>query len=137
MIRLPRHGPITSSREVRIQHEVPLPGGSLSVPRGRRWPGYATIILLIGLVGGLAMGSIAGARRSNGVTKPTRLIIVGTATMPSIGTQSPHLEMGTGQPLQEPGWQDLHAFALGDGDLLGLDEVSGHGRLRRHVMTMF
>lgn len=31
---------------------------------GRRWPGYATIILLIGLVGGLAMGSIAGARRT-------------------------------------------------------------------------
>jgi hypothetical protein len=31
---------------------------------GRRWPGYATIILLVGLVGGLAMGSIAGARRT-------------------------------------------------------------------------
>jgi hypothetical protein len=33
---------------------------------------------------------------SNGVTKPTRLIVVGTATMPAIGTQGPHLEMGTG-----------------------------------------
>jgi predicted lysophospholipase L1 biosynthesis ABC-type transport system permease subunit len=33
---------------------------------------------------------------SNGVTKPTRLTIAGTATMPAIGTQSPHLEMGTG-----------------------------------------
>ena len=31
---------------------------------GRRWPGYATIILLIGLVGGLAMGAIPGARRT-------------------------------------------------------------------------
>ena len=31
---------------------------------GRRWPGYTTIILLVGLVGGLAMGSIAGARRT-------------------------------------------------------------------------
>jgi len=31
---------------------------------GRRWPGYLTIILLVGLVGGLAMGSIAGARRT-------------------------------------------------------------------------
>jgi hypothetical protein len=30
----------------------------------RRWFGYATIILLIGLVGGLAMGTIAGARRT-------------------------------------------------------------------------
>jgi hypothetical protein len=31
---------------------------------GRCWLGNATIILLIGLVGGLAMGSIAGARRT-------------------------------------------------------------------------
>jgi hypothetical protein len=30
----------------------------------RRWPGYLAIVLLLGLVGGLAMGSIAGARRT-------------------------------------------------------------------------
>ena len=30
----------------------------------RRWPGYLAIVLLIGLVGGLAMASIAGARRT-------------------------------------------------------------------------
>src|SRR5271155_1605163 len=30
----------------------------------RRWGGYLAIVLLIGLVGGLAMGSIAGARRT-------------------------------------------------------------------------
>jgi hypothetical protein len=30
----------------------------------RRWPGYLTIVLLVGLLGGLAMGSIAGARRT-------------------------------------------------------------------------
>jgi hypothetical protein len=30
----------------------------------RRWPGYLVIVLLIGLVGGIAMGSIAGARRT-------------------------------------------------------------------------
>lgn len=30
----------------------------------RRWPGYLAIGVLIGLVGGLAMGSIAGARRT-------------------------------------------------------------------------
>jgi hypothetical protein len=30
----------------------------------RRWPGYLVIVLLIGLVGGVAMGSIAGARRT-------------------------------------------------------------------------
>ena len=29
-----------------------------------RWSGYLTIVLLIGLVGGVAMGAIAGARRT-------------------------------------------------------------------------
>jgi hypothetical protein len=32
---------------------------------GRRWPGYLSLALLIGLVGGLSMGSIAGARRTD------------------------------------------------------------------------
>src|ERR1700691_3536335 len=31
---------------------------------GRRWPAYLAIALLIGLVGGVAMASIAGARRT-------------------------------------------------------------------------
>ncbi|HYA44477.1 MAG TPA: hypothetical protein VED59_02645, partial [Acidimicrobiales bacterium] len=31
----------------------------------RRWPGYLSLALLIGLVGGLAMGSVAAARRTD------------------------------------------------------------------------
>jgi hypothetical protein len=31
---------------------------------GRRWGGYLTLVLLVGLVGGLAMGSVAAARRT-------------------------------------------------------------------------
>jgi len=31
---------------------------------GRRWGGYLALVLLIGLVGGLAMGAVAGARRT-------------------------------------------------------------------------
>ncbi len=30
----------------------------------RRWPGYLALALLLGLVGGLAMGSVAAARRT-------------------------------------------------------------------------
>ena len=30
----------------------------------RRWAGYLTLALLIGLVGGLAMGSVVAARRT-------------------------------------------------------------------------
>jgi hypothetical protein len=35
------------------------------VTLGRRWAGYVTVALLVGLVGGLAMGSIAAARRTD------------------------------------------------------------------------
>lgn len=31
---------------------------------GRRWGGYLTLALLIGLIGGIAMGSVAAARRT-------------------------------------------------------------------------
>ena len=31
---------------------------------GRRWAGYLAIVIFLGLLGGLAMGSIAGARRT-------------------------------------------------------------------------
>ena len=30
----------------------------------RRWGGYLTVVLLVGLLGGLAMGAVAGARRT-------------------------------------------------------------------------
>jgi len=59
---------------------------------GRRWPGYATIILLIGLVGGLAMGAIAGARRTQSSfpayaasTKPAELVAFDAYVDPAIG----------------------------------------------------
>ena len=31
---------------------------------GRRWGGYLTLVLLIGLIGGIALGSVAAARRT-------------------------------------------------------------------------
>ena len=58
----------------------------------RRWPGYATIIVLIGLVGGLAMGAIAGARRTQSSfpvyaasTKPAQIQAFDAFLDPSIG----------------------------------------------------
>lgn len=48
----------------------------------RRWPGYLAIVLLIGGIGGLAMGAVAAARRTQssfstflGSTNPTQLTI--------------------------------------------------------------
>ncbi|MEY2570113.1 MAG: hypothetical protein QOE63_463, partial [Acidimicrobiaceae bacterium] len=31
---------------------------------GRRWAGYLTLVLLVGVLGGLALGAVAGARRT-------------------------------------------------------------------------
>jgi len=49
---------------------------------GRRWGGYLTVVLLIGLVGGLAMGAVAGSRRTQSsfpvylaITNPSDLIV--------------------------------------------------------------
>jgi hypothetical protein len=62
---------------------------------GRRWPGYATLVLLIGLVGGLAMGSIAGARRTQSSfpvyaasTKPAQVQAFDAFLDPAIGDNS-------------------------------------------------
>jgi hypothetical protein len=49
---------------------------------GRRWGGYLTVVLLVGVVGGLAMGAVAGARRTQSSfpvylasTNPSDLIV--------------------------------------------------------------
>ena len=40
-------------------------GGSGSAPNfARRWTNYLTIVLLVGAIGGLALGSVAAARRT-------------------------------------------------------------------------
>jgi len=48
-----------------------------------RWGGYLTVVLLVGLLGGLAMGAVAGARRTQSSyprfersTNPSDLIVV-------------------------------------------------------------
>ena len=46
----------------------------------RRWPGYLAIVLLIGLVGGLAMGVISGARRTQS-SYPTFLASTNPSTV--------------------------------------------------------
>lgn len=47
-----------------MQHVLRVAWYRLRVTIRRRWSGYLSLALLIGLVGGLAMGSIAGARQT-------------------------------------------------------------------------
>ena len=67
---------------------------------GRRWPGYLAIVLLIGLLGGLAMGSIAAARRTQSSyatylasTDPSDLTVtLGVAACATCSGYSPAVE---------------------------------------------
>ncbi|MGO9582738.1 MAG: ABC transporter permease [Acidimicrobiales bacterium] len=61
----------------------------------RRWSGYLSIVLLLGLVGGLAMGSIAAARRTASSfsvfwasTNPSDLVGATAVLNPTIGSYS-------------------------------------------------
>jgi len=62
----------------------------------RRWPGLLAIVLLLGLVGGLAMGSIAGARRTQS-SFPTFLVSTNPSNL-SVGTAlyNPAIGFNTG-----------------------------------------
>jgi hypothetical protein len=50
---------------------------------GRRWGGYLALVILIGLVGGLSMASVAGARRTQS-SFPTYLASTGPADLEGI-----------------------------------------------------
>jgi FtsX-like permease family len=47
-----------------IRQAFRVAGYRLRATLPRRWPGYLALVLLVGLVGGLSMGSIAAARRT-------------------------------------------------------------------------
>jgi hypothetical protein len=105
---------------------------------GRRWGGYLTLVLLIGLVGGIAMASIAAARRTQSSfpaflasTKPSDLVIsvsdqAGTSDAVAAGfsTQIAHLPAVT----QVRRFVHLNAAQLGPNGPL-LDTL---GRVERY-----
>ncbi len=64
---------------------------------GRRWTGYLVVVLLVGLLGGLAMGAVAAARRTQSSfpdylasTNPSDLIVGTTFFDPTSGLESPY-----------------------------------------------
>jgi len=63
----------------------------------RRWGGYLAIIVLVGLVGGLAMGAIAGARRTQS-SYPTYLASANPSDL-NVSIYNPATNGGPGPPL--------------------------------------
>src|SRR6202044_3979546 len=64
---------------------------------GRRWGGYLAIVVLVGAVGGLAMGSIAGARRTQS-SHPVFLASVHPSDL-TVSIYNPATDGGAGPPL--------------------------------------
>lgn len=110
---------------------------------GRRWSGYLALALLIGLVGGLAMGVVAAARRTQSSfpaflksTNPSDLSIVGlppneNGTLLGAVAHLRHvnhvetyaaLDVGPISPNGAPTKAALAAIALGSIDGLGFDQ---------------
>ncbi len=64
----------------------------------RRWPGYLSLVLLIGLVGGLAMASIAGARRTQ--SSYTTFLAGTNPSNLNLAVYNPATDGGPGPPLR-------------------------------------
>ncbi len=62
---------------------------------GNRWGGYLTVVLLVGLLGGVAMGSVAGARRTDSSfpiylasTNPSSIMVLAGFDDPGLGQKT-------------------------------------------------
>ena len=123
---------------------------------GRRWAGYLTLVLLIGLIGGTAMGSVAAARRTQSSyatflasTNPSDLSLTGQGTnltkklarLPGVQRAEAALYSlnafpltRTGAPIIPPAFRYGRAIPIGsiDGEYFGQDRVTvTAGRMAR------
>ena len=73
-----------------------VPWYRFTVTLGRRKGGYLTVVLLIGLLGGLAMGAVAGARRTQS-SYPTLLALANSSDLAALtGVYNPGLGLNDG-----------------------------------------
>lgn len=115
---------------------------------GRRWGGYLTLALLIGLIGGIAMGSVAAARRTQSsyatflaATNPSNLGLSGQgpnltrelARLPGVQRVAAALYSlnafpltRTGAPIIPPAFRFSQAIPIGsiDGEYFDQDRVT-------------
>ena len=81
---------------------------------GRRWGGYLTLVLLIGLIGGIALGSVAAARRTQ--SSYTTFLAATNPSDLSLSGQGPNLtrklERLPGVQRVEAALFSLNAFPL-------------------------
>jgi hypothetical protein len=91
----------------------------------RRWPGYVTLVLMVALVGGLGLGSLAAARRTQS-SFSTFL----AATNPSDLTVSAYSGGGSTNPDYDPGLTAKIAHLPGVRDVAAGFEVTGAGQRR-------
>ena len=110
---------------------------------GRRWPGYATIILLVGLVGGLAMGSIAGARRTQSSfpvyaasTNPSQIQAFDAFLDPAIGDNAGYYPARARAIAHLPHVREAETIVGFDANIDLLSHLHTHGRTRRETTRL-
>ncbi|HEV3212244.1 MAG TPA: FtsX-like permease family protein [Acidimicrobiales bacterium] len=102
----------------------------------RRWGGYLSVVVLLGLVGGVSMGALAGARRTAS-SFPVYLASTNTATMQVFtGLANPHLGVTKGYDAAvNEAIADLPyvAHAVTDVGFDGTIDLSHLGGVHEHV----
>jgi hypothetical protein len=85
---------------------------------GHRWGGYLSVVLLIGLVGGVAMGAVAGARRTQSSfptflasTNPSNLSLGTALYNPEIGYNTGYNESLVQRIARLPGVDTVKSYA--------------------------
>jgi FtsX-like permease family len=100
----------------------------------RRWGGYVTLVVLIGLLGGVALGALAGARRtqssySNYVasTNPSDLGVFTGFANPALGSEYGYTPAAASRLLRVPGVRSQQSVVGFDGNLAFVSGV--HSRV--------
>jgi hypothetical protein len=84
---------------------------------GRRWGGYLTVVLMVGLLGGLGMGAVAGARRTQSsfsaflaTTNPSDLGGITAVLNPELGADAGYDPALTARISQLPNVSSLESY---------------------------
>ncbi|MGA3215447.1 MAG: FtsX-like permease family protein [Acidimicrobiales bacterium] len=98
---------------------------------GSRWGGYLAVVLLVGLLGGLAMGSVAGARRTDSSfpiylasTNPSSIMVLSGFDDPGLGQKTGY-NPGIIDAIAHLRYVEHSATALGFDGNIDLSAVGG------------
>ena len=103
----------------------------------RRWGDYLTLVVLIGLLGGVALGAVAGARRTQAsyvtyleTTNPSDLEIFTAFANPALGSSVGYNPTTDARILRLPFVRSEYSLVGFDGNLDFVHGIHSHGARR-------